>query len=72
VDPDPPSAWIHSDFGQKDQDPDPGALNDPQKRDKSEEVYCFEVLNVLFYELEGFSCSLDFFHRGIGINILQL
>jgi hypothetical protein len=53
VDPDPPSAWIHSDFGRTDQDPDPGWLNDLQKREKSEEVYCFKVLNVLFYALKA-------------------
>jgi hypothetical protein len=68
VDPDPPG-WIYNDFDRMDPDPDPGGLNDPQKRDKSEEVYCFEVLNVLFYELEGFSCSLDVLHGGLGINI---
>jgi hypothetical protein len=40
-----------------------------KKRDKSEKVYCFKVLNVLFYELEGFSCSFYVLHGGLGINI---
>jgi hypothetical protein len=37
--------------------------NDPQK---SEEMYCFEVLDVLSLRDGGFSCTLDVLPRAIG------
>ncbi len=39
---------IRFDSGRLDLDPDSDRQNDPQKKKKSEEMYCFEVLDVLF------------------------
>jgi hypothetical protein len=38
---------------------------------KSEEISCFEVLDVLFRRAEGFSCPLDLMYGGLGINKLN-
>jgi hypothetical protein len=48
-----------------DPDPDPGGQKGPTKIEKSIEIPCFKVLDVL--RAEGFSCSLD----GLGIRKLQ-
>ncbi len=40
----------------------------PTKREKVKK--CFEVLDVLFWGLGGFSCSLNVLRRGLGIKIL--
>jgi hypothetical protein len=35
-------------FSTLDPQPDPGGKNEPQEKEKSEEMYCFEVQDVLF------------------------
>jgi len=61
--------WICIDIGRLDADPYPEGKKDSQKR--SEEISCFEVVDVLFLRARGFSCSMDVLHGGLGINVLQ-
>jgi hypothetical protein len=48
-------------IGIKNADPDPGGQKWPTKIEKNKEISCFEALDhldVLFWGLEGFSCSM--------------
>ncbi len=56
--------WIRIDFGRL--DPDPGRQKLPTQLEKSEEVSCFEVLDVLLWGL-----TTDVLFGGLGINTLQ-
>jgi hypothetical protein len=39
--------------------------------DPDPEISCFEVVDVLFFRAEGFSCSLDGLYGGLGMSKLQ-
>jgi hypothetical protein len=54
-----------------DPDPDPGGKKCSTKKGKSEEICCFEVLDVLLLRATGFFCSLNFLQEDIKIKILQ-
>jgi hypothetical protein len=41
------SAWLSIDLGRSDPDPDPGWQECATKKEKSEEMSCFEVLDIL-------------------------
>jgi hypothetical protein len=45
--------------------PDPGGQKLPPKIEKSKEISCFEVLNVLFFRAEGFTCRLGVLYWGL-------
>jgi hypothetical protein len=47
-DPDPVSDWIRIQSGHWIRNPDPGGHKRPTKIEKSQEVFCYEVLDVLF------------------------
>ncbi len=42
------SAWIRTNFGRLDTDPDSRQQNEPQKKEKLKKKDCFGVLGVLF------------------------
>jgi hypothetical protein len=42
--------------------------NDPQRKNKNEELFCFAIAGWSLLGVEGFSCSLDVLHEGLGIN----
>ncbi len=48
-------AWIHLRIGNADPYPDQGGQTLPTKKEKSEEISYFQVLDV-FFRAEGFSC----------------
>ncbi len=54
-------------------DADPGGQKWPTKIEKSEEISCFEVLDVLFWGLKAsqFSWNMNVLHGGLGINKLK-
>jgi len=52
----PDSIWVCGSDPDWNPDPNLGRQNEPQKKDKSEAISCFEVLNVLF---EGLKCTSE-------------
>jgi hypothetical protein len=53
--------------------PDPGGQKWPTEVEKIKEISCFEVLDVLFWELKAtYFCSLDVLYGGLGIGKLLI
>ena len=65
------SSWIWIRIHIHIADLDPGGQKLPTKIEKRTEFSSFEVLDVLFWGLEGFSCSLGVLYGGLGISKLQ-
>jgi hypothetical protein len=62
-------AWIRSDSGRLNPEPNPRGQKWPTKVEKSEENSCFEVRSLSMGK--GFTCSLNVLHRGLGIKRLE-
>jgi hypothetical protein len=62
---------LNPDLQNADLDPDPGRQKLPTKTEKSKDLSCFAVLEVLFLRAQGFFCSLGVLYGCLGISKLH-